>query len=125
MEAVRDVWTDERLDDLNHRVDEGFREMREEFRAIRLESKTEFASVREEFRAIRGESKAEFASVRGEIGGVREEIGGVREEIASVREEIGGVRGEIAALHRTMIQLFGGLMATLVIGFAGLITTQL
>jgi hypothetical protein len=52
MEAVRDAWTDERLDDLNHRVDEGFKEMREEFRAIRLESKTEFAAVRSEMAAM-------------------------------------------------------------------------
>jgi hypothetical protein len=37
MNAVREAWTDERWDDLNHRVDEGFREMREEFRAVRSE----------------------------------------------------------------------------------------
>ena len=37
MDSVREAWTDERLDDLNHRVDEGFREMREEFRAVRAE----------------------------------------------------------------------------------------
>jgi hypothetical protein len=37
MDSVREAWTDERLDDLNHRVDEGFREMREEFRAVRGE----------------------------------------------------------------------------------------
>jgi hypothetical protein len=37
MDFVREAWTDERLDDLNHRVDEGFREMREEFRAVRGE----------------------------------------------------------------------------------------
>jgi hypothetical protein len=45
MEAVREAWTDDRLDDLKHRVDEGFKEMREEFRAIRMESKTEFAAM--------------------------------------------------------------------------------
>jgi hypothetical protein len=37
MTSVREAWTDERLDDLNHRVDEGFKEMREEFRAVRGE----------------------------------------------------------------------------------------
>jgi hypothetical protein len=52
MEAVRDAWTDERLDDLNHRVDVGFNEMREEFRAIRAESKTEFTAVRLEMAAM-------------------------------------------------------------------------
>ena len=29
---AREAWTDERLDDLNKRVDDGFREMRAEFR---------------------------------------------------------------------------------------------
>jgi hypothetical protein len=30
MEPVREAWTDERLDDLNHRVELGFRELRED-----------------------------------------------------------------------------------------------
>jgi hypothetical protein len=34
---ARDTWTDERLGDLNKRVDDGFSEMREEFRAMRAE----------------------------------------------------------------------------------------
>jgi hypothetical protein len=34
---AREAWTDERLDDLNKRVDDGFSDMREEFRALRGE----------------------------------------------------------------------------------------
>lgn len=34
---MREAWTDERLDDLNKRVDEGFREIAEEFRGVRGE----------------------------------------------------------------------------------------
>ena len=34
---AREAWTDERLDDLNHKVDEGFKDMRAEFRALRGE----------------------------------------------------------------------------------------
>jgi hypothetical protein len=52
IEAMRDAWTDPRLDDLNHRVDEGFKEMRAEFRAVRMESRTEFAAVRSEMAAM-------------------------------------------------------------------------
>lgn len=85
---AREVWTDERLDDLNHRVDEGFKE------------------TREEFRAVRGEMKSEFQSVRAEIQAVRGELG-----------------GQIAALHRTTLQLFGGMMVTMVLGFGGMILT--
>jgi hypothetical protein len=59
MEAVRETWTDERLDDLNHRVDEGFGEMKGEFRALRSE-------IRSEFAAVRSEMRAEFGAVRSE-----------------------------------------------------------
>jgi len=51
MEAMREKWTDERLDDLNHRVGDGFKEMGEEFRAVRLEMRAEFATVRSEIAA--------------------------------------------------------------------------
>jgi len=59
MEAVRDAWTDERLDDLNHRVDVlsqrmdlGFVEVRQEFRAVRTEMKGEFGAIRSEMAAM-------------------------------------------------------------------------
>lgn len=72
---MRSTWTDSRLDDLNHRVDE-----------IRIE-------VRE----------------------LRKEVG----------SEMTGVRGEIGALKRTIIQVGGGLIGTLVVGLLGLVATQL
>jgi len=42
---AREVWTDERLDDLNKRVDEGFKETREEFRAVRAELGGQIAAL--------------------------------------------------------------------------------
>lgn len=57
--AMKDLWTDERLDDLNHRVDRGFEETQAEFRALRLEMRTEFI-------AVRSETQTEFAAVRAE-----------------------------------------------------------
>jgi hypothetical protein len=48
---AREAWTDERLDDLNKKVDDGFTEMREEFRAMRLEMRTDVAAVRSEMAA--------------------------------------------------------------------------
>jgi hypothetical protein len=64
MQSVREAWTDERLDDLNHRVDDGFKEMRTEFRAF---------------------------------------------------------RSELSAQQRMMVQLFGGMFATMIVGFLGTI----
>jgi hypothetical protein len=42
---ARETWTDERLDDLKERVDDGFRETREEFRAVRSEMNQQFAAL--------------------------------------------------------------------------------
>jgi hypothetical protein len=58
---ARDEWTDQRLDDLNHRVDEGFKEMRTEFRAVRSEMKSES-------QALRSELQTEFQALRSEMG---------------------------------------------------------
>ena len=108
MEAVREVWTDERMDDLNHRVDEGFRRMDREFQAIRLEMRTEFA-------VVRGERKAEFGAIRGEIVALRSEM----------KTESAATRAEIAGLNRTFLQIGAGAIVTIAIGFAGAIATQL
>jgi hypothetical protein len=108
---ARESWTDERLDDLTHRVDQGFNKNEREFQAVRLEMRTEFAAVRQEMRT-------EFAGVRQEIGGVRGEIGGVR-------GEIGGLRGDLLALHRMLIRIAVGGFIIFTAGILGLIATQL
>jgi hypothetical protein len=48
---AREVWTDERLDDLNKKIDEGFKEMREEFRAIRADSAVFRSEITAQFAA--------------------------------------------------------------------------
>jgi hypothetical protein len=48
----REEWTDERLGDMNRRVDQGFNETRQEFRAFRAEMKSEFQAVRNELGAV-------------------------------------------------------------------------
>ncbi len=45
MESMRESWTDERLDDLNHRVDEGFRRIDADIRELR----TQLASFQRTF----------------------------------------------------------------------------
>jgi hypothetical protein len=49
---MSDKWTDERLDDLNHRVESIDRRM-----------ETGFADIRTEFRAMRGEMNSRFESL--------------------------------------------------------------
>jgi hypothetical protein len=47
----KESWNDTRLDDLKGTVDEGFKEMREEFRAVRSEFKGEMGAIRSEISA--------------------------------------------------------------------------
>ncbi len=49
MEAMREAWTDGRLDDLNQRVDDGFKEMQEEFRAVRVEMSSTYRTLLQVF----------------------------------------------------------------------------
>ncbi|HEU5252465.1 MAG TPA: hypothetical protein VFU16_03955 [Solirubrobacterales bacterium] len=105
---AREEWTDTRLDDLNkkvegidRRMETGFAEMREEFRAIRGETKGES-------QAIRGEMKAEFQANRGEM-----------------KAEFQAVRAEMAALatmlNQTIYRLFGGMLVAWVVGVIAII----
>jgi hypothetical protein len=49
---ARGSWTDERLDDLNERVKNGFVENRDETRSVRREMREEFALVHQELGAL-------------------------------------------------------------------------
>ena len=60
---MREAWTDERLDDLNHRVDEGFREMRAELRA-------EIGSVRQEMQSLRSETNGNLEVIHLRLDGI-------------------------------------------------------
>jgi len=55
---ARETWTDERLDDLQKHMDEGFREVKAEIRSLRSEIKEEIATTRLEL-------KGEIGEVRG------------------------------------------------------------
>jgi hypothetical protein len=56
MEAMRDKWTDERLDDMNERISAGFGRLDHELRDVRAET-----------RGLRSDMRAEFAAVRAEM----------------------------------------------------------
>ncbi|MFL5897507.1 MAG: coiled-coil domain-containing protein [Solirubrobacterales bacterium] len=128
--VARELWTDERLDDLNKQVDAGFTEMRTEFRALRGEMTGGFQAVRSEmkaeFQAVRSEMKAEFQAVRSEMKAefqaVRSEM---KAEFQTLRSEIQGVRDEVAAMNRNLIQLTWGLIGMMLVGFLGIIATIL
>jgi hypothetical protein len=85
----RDAWTDKRLNDLDGKVDEGFKEMRTEFKAVRAE--------------IQKESKALRAEVQEELRGIRSEMGAFNRSTTQILWAIVGTiflgfMGTIAAL---------------------------
>jgi hypothetical protein len=90
---ARESWTDERLDDLNHRVDRGFDQVDRRFDSV----DRRFDSVDRRFEEV----GVEFRTMRSEMG------------------------AQFAAQQRMMIQLAGGMFATMVIGFLGVIATIL
>jgi DNA anti-recombination protein RmuC len=103
MEAVRDSWTDERLDEFGKRVDERFDRVDERFDRVDQQFSRvdrQFDRVNEEFRALRGEMRAGFDRIDGRLD----------------------------AMQRTMIQ-FAGAMVVAMVGLygtlAGLVVTQL
>jgi hypothetical protein len=90
VDAMREAWTDERLDDLNERVGELGRRMDEGFNRVHED--------------IRGLDAKLDAKIDAKIGGLRLET----------RAEFAAVRAEIASLHRLMIQMTGGVIFTIV-----------
>lgn len=99
----RESWTDERLDDLANRMDEGFRE------------------VRAEMRQMRSEMTSTSESLRAEIGQGREELGELRAEIKGLEKKFDA---KFDALNRTL-QIGFGLTGAMLAGILGLIAAQI
>lgn len=60
---AREAWTDERLDDLNARVDRGFDEVKGEIRDLRAEMNSRFAAVDARFDSMQRTMIIGFASI--------------------------------------------------------------
>jgi hypothetical protein len=101
MEAMRESWTDDRLDDLNGKVD-----------VLRSEMKTEFASVR-------GEMEKRFDRMEKRFDKGFEKI----DERFERMEERFDTR--LDSLNHVLILFSGGVCAALITVLAALIATQL
>jgi hypothetical protein len=85
VDAMREAWTDERLDDLNERVTELGRRMDDGFNRIHEDIRLLDAKIDSKVDGLRLETKSEFAAVR----------------------------SELASLHCLMVQLTGGIIFTI------------
>jgi hypothetical protein len=59
----REKWDDNRLDDLNKKVDEGFADVRAEIADTKTEMRAGFARIDGEFHQLRNEMNARFAAL--------------------------------------------------------------
>jgi len=63
MNAVREAWTDERLDDLNGRMDKGFDRVDTDIRELRSQMDARFERVDADLRELRSEMRSGFDRV--------------------------------------------------------------
>jgi hypothetical protein len=99
MSAVREAWTDERLDDLSTRIDRGFDRVDRDIRGLRVEV------------------KAQGEDLRHEIGGQGRELRG---EIGELRTEI---NARFDAMYRTMVYGGCGILGAVVASIAATLLT--
>jgi predicted nuclease with TOPRIM domain len=121
MKPMRESWTDERLDDLNHKVDLGFERLDADIRGLRVETKTEFV-------ALRGEMKTGFDRVDERFERVDDRFDQVDERFERIDgrfdqvdkrfdridERFERMNDRFEALHRLLVQSAGVLLAALV-----------
>lgn len=111
MEAMRNSWSDDRLDDLNRRVDAGFGETRMEFQAVRQE-------MRDEFKAVRAEMRTEFHAVRAEM---REGFARIDRRLEQIDTQFDHFNARFDRMQQTLIVVGAGLIGTLLATSGGLI----
>jgi hypothetical protein len=129
MDAMRDAWTDARLDDLNGRIgdmsrrmDEGFNRVDSKVDAMRADLDSKFDGMRADFDskfdAMRTDFDSRFDGMRADTDS---RFDGLR---AETKAEFIAVRQEIASMQRLLIQVGGGIIGTMAVGFLSLIATR-
>lgn len=116
VEAMRESWSDDRLDDLSRHVETGFTRVHEGMAALRIDN-----------RELRRDMATLDRDLRAEIGllATREEL---HTEISAVRSEMGSLRSETREGFEALNHRFGSLQRTLIAGilagFIGLLVTH-
>lgn len=124
---ARETWTDERMDDLAKRVDDGFAqvhtdiaELRAAVERDRLEGRAELKETATELRAEIKEAATELrAEIKAATKELRAEIAELRGEIRAVGEGIDTLQDRFAGLHNILIACLAGGLFTL---FAAVLT---
>jgi AcrR family transcriptional regulator len=126
MEAMREAWTDDRLDDLANRMDHGFDRVDRDVRELRAEMKAGFERVDREIADVRTEMQAGFDRVDDEIREVRTEMKAGFDRVETRFEaRFDAMHHALHGLQRTMLQIGGGLIGTLLVVTAGVLASHL
>lgn len=116
MEAMRQSWSDDRLDDLSNRVDELSRRVDSGF--ARLDEKMDAVAARQDAKLEAAFEKLD-AKIDRKIDAASAELR------VEMRLGIDSLNSRFDAMQQTMIRVGGGLIGVLVASGAGLIATQL
>jgi peptidoglycan hydrolase CwlO-like protein len=116
MEAMRQSWSDDRLDDLKDRVDVGFAQVDQRF--VRLEAKIDRLDAKIDAKIDARIDRLD-AKVDAKIDAATFEL---RQEI---KEGVHQINSRFDAMQQTMIRVGGGLIGVLFASGAGLIATQI
>jgi hypothetical protein len=103
MEAMRQTWSDDRLDALSQRMDEGFKMLALRFEQQDRRLDERFERLDERFDVV----DLQFKEIDRRFGVVDERLGKLEDRFYS--------------LNRTLVQVFGALIGTLLLVFAGLV----
>lgn len=112
---ARETWTDDRMDDLAHRVDAGFRQVDRRFEQIESRFEGRFAQLHEDIRALQAQSKE--AATRQElyeaVANLRSEMNvrfkAVEERFNTVDERFRGVGQRFDAVDKRLDRVDKGL----------------
>lgn len=124
MEAVRERWTDDRMDDLVVRVDNGFAQVDQRFAQIDqrfAQVDQRFAQVDQRFDQI----DQRFAQVDQRFAEVHDDLVELRSDQKEIRKELGekSSRQELSELRAEMTHRFDRLQNMLLTGFFTLVAT--
>jgi hypothetical protein len=138
MEAMRQSWSDDRLDDLNNRVDAGFARMDARFGQMEERMDTRFAQTEERMdarfaqmeermdaRSARLDAKIEkyFDRLDAKLDSKIDTTAvGLRQQMQADTHQL---NSRFDAMQQTFIRVGGGLIGVMFASGAGLIATQL
>jgi chromosome segregation ATPase len=109
MEAMRQSWTDDRLDDLSQRMDERFDRVEGE---IKSQAEELWVGIHSQGKELRAEIKDQGMELRAEMVGVESRLcAQPSEHHASIGEEFAKVRGELGRAHEDKQQILAGIQA--------------